>query len=552
MILASPENIKKYTDAGMYGDKTLIDYLKGHAKDKPDQECFIDPPNRKDLNGYDPERLTYAEFDRAIDATAEALLDRGIGKDDIVMVQMPNSWELGMLYFAIARTGAIITPAPVMWRSAELGHIAGLTNAKAFITVKEFNNHKHYEMGKELQEKYPDIKHLMSLEDIREMIKGPVTGKLDDIKIDPNDIFTICWTSGTEAQPKGCPLSHNNWIGTGILQDDSGLQAGDTFLTAGPLVNMASVGTIFVPWIIEGGKIVLHHPFDPAVFIGQIIQEKVNYTLLVPAIANAIAKHPLKDQFDLSCLRCITVGSAPPSLMAMKEFKERWDIDTGNIWGQNEGTGIISGLADTPDMDRRVDHFPHIGKKGVTWSSKASKQVEVKIIDTEGNELTKVGDVGEAVFKGPNLMAGYYKNPEANKKGFTEDGYFRTGDLFQIKEDNYISFYERSKDIVIRGGYNISSQEIENYLMSHPKVQEAAVVSMPDEAMGEKMCVYVVPMEGESLTLEDLTSFLNEQGVAKYKYPERLETIDIIPRNPVGKILKNELRDDIRNKVIKN
>ncbi|MBU2512683.1 fatty acid--CoA ligase family protein, partial [bacterium] len=317
----------------------------------------------------------------------------------------------------------------------------------------------------------------------------------------------------------------------------------------GPLVNMASVGTVFIPWIVHGGKVVLHHPFEPAVFIQQIIQEKVNYTLLVPAVANAIAKHPLVDQIDLSSLRCITVGSAPPSLFAMQEFKKRWNVDTGNTWGQNEGTGIVSGLMDTPEMEVRVDHFPQFGKAGSSWKTNASKFIEVKIIDVEENELTNVGDVGELVYKGPGVIAGYYKNPEATRNAFTKDGFFKTGDLFQIRENNYISFYERNKDIVIRGGYNISSQEIENYLMSHPKVQEIAVVSMPDEILGEKMCVYAVPMNNESLTLEDLTSHMADLGIAKYKFPERLEIINMIPRNPVGKILKNELREDIRNKL---
>ncbi|MBU2645543.1 acyl--CoA ligase, partial [bacterium] len=279
MILASSENIKKFTDMGIYGEKTLISYLKGHVQANPDQECFVDPPNRKALNGFDPERLTYKEFDRAIDATAEALLDLGVGKDDIVMVQLPNSWELAMLYFAIARTGAIITPSPVLWRKAELDHIAHLTQAKVFITLDEFNKFDHIKLAKELQKSNPTLKHILKLDEIRKMSKGQVSGKLDDISIDANEIFTICWTSGTEAKPKGCALSHNNWIGMGALQDATGLKAGDTFLTAGPLVNMASVGTVFIPWIVHGGKVVLHHPFEPAVFIQQIIQEKVNYTL---------------------------------------------------------------------------------------------------------------------------------------------------------------------------------------------------------------------------------------------------------------------------------
>jgi acyl-CoA synthetase (AMP-forming)/AMP-acid ligase II len=312
---------------------------------------------------------------------------------------------------------------------------------------------------------------------------------------------------------------------------------------------MASVGTVYVPWLVLGGTLVLHHPFDPQGFMMQIMQEKPQYTLLVPAVANMIVKHPMVDHFDLSCFRSITLGSAPPSLWSMQEFKRRWNVDIGNIWGQNEGTGIVAGLEDIPDMERRVDHFPQWGRPGANWKSGASRVVEVKIIDPEGNELTAVGDVGELVYKGPGVISEYFKNPDATKNGFTKDGYFKTGDLFRIREGNCISFFERSKDIIIRGGYNISSQEVENYLLSHPKVQEAAVVGMPDEKLGERMCAYVVPIKDATLTLDDLTALLTEKGVAKYKFPERMEIIDAIPRNPVGKIMKKTLREDIIAKL---
>jgi non-ribosomal peptide synthetase component E (peptide arylation enzyme) len=236
----------------------------------------------------------------------------------------------------------------------------------------------------------------------------------------------------------------------------------------------------------------------------------------------------------------------------MQEFKKRWDIDIGNIWGQNEGTGFISGLDDMPDMEKRASCFPHYGKEGVTWKTRASGHIIAKLLDPLGKEVTQVGEVGELVYKGPGVIAGYYKSPEHTKKAFTEDGFFRSGDVFRIEEDDAISFYERAKDIIIRGGYNISSQEMENYLMAHPKAQDVAAVGMPDENLGEKLCVYVVPAPEQTLTLEELTSFLEEKGVAKYKHPERLEMVETIPRNPVGKVLKKNLRQDILSKLERN
>lgn len=551
MILASDAAVEKWKQLGAWGDQTLIDYFKKHAGASPDRVCVADPPNKEPLLGVPAERPTYQRFDQAVESTAEALAKAGIGTDDVVMVQLPNCWELAMLYLAISRAGAMTSPVPVLWREAELDYIAGLTEAKAFITVERFNNFDHLAQAEALQQNHPAMQRIFTYNEIRQMIQNEPRGTLSQRSVDANDIFTICWTSGTEANPKGCPLSHNNWAGMALVQDVAGMQAGDVMLTAGPLVNMASLGTVYMPWIVLGGTMVLHHPFDPQVFMQQLMGEKPNYTLLVPALANMLVKHPNVDQFDLTSFRTITLGSAPPSLFTMQEFKRRWDIDIGNIWGQNEGTGIVAGIEDIPDMERRVDHFPQWGKPGTTWRSRASDLVEVKILSPRDEELSEVGAVGELVYKGPGVIAGYYRNAEATEKSFTKDGFFRTGDLFQIREGGCISFYERAKDIIIRGGYNISSQEIENYLLSHPKVQEVAVVGMPDEKLGERMCVYVVPAPEQTVTLEDLTGLLTEEGVARYKHPEHLEICSQIPRNPVGKILKKELRKQIQAKLEK-
>ncbi len=549
MILSSDETIKKYTELGIYSEKTLLDHFKSHVETDPDRVCIVDPPDKYALTGYHPDRITYKELDTYVDAVSSSLTGMGIEKDDIIMVQMPNCWELAMLYLAIAKTGAIISPAPVLWREAELGHIAELTQARMFITVVEFNGFNHYDMGTHLQKKYPTIESVITLKTIKKMCLNTTGGRIPNVSISANDVFSICWTSGTESHSKGCPLSHNNWMGMATLQETAGWKAGDVMMTAGPLVNMASLGTVYGPWLWKGGTLVLHHPFNPQVFMEQIITEKPNYTLLVPAVANMLAKHPDVDSFDLTSFRSITLGSAPPSVWTMDEFKQRWNVEIGNIWGQNEGTGIVSSIEDVPDMEKRSKSFPHYGKAGVKWNSKAGNIIEAKIVGPDGKELTNPGEIGEMVFRGPGLFPGYFKNDEATKRSFDDDGFFRTGDLFKIEEDNLISFYERAKDIIIRGGYNISSQEVENYLLQHPGIQDAAVVGMPDEKLGERMCAYIVTKTDDTVELKDLAELLEAKGVARYKHPERIETIDLIPRNPVGKILKKELRNDIQAKL---
>jgi len=549
MILASPERILEYTTKGCWGARTLLDDFKQHARTTPERTAIVDPLNKEALVGTASERVRYADFDRAVEATASALRAEGIDKDDIVLVQLPNCWELAMLYLAVARAGAVISPMPMQWRAKEITYVAELTQAKAMITVNTFHGFGHRAMAEEVARKVPTLKKIYTYEDVRRMIQEKPDPALNVIRVDADDIFTLCWTSGTEADPKGCPLSHNNWRCQAAIALASGMEPGDVMLTAGPLVNMASVGTVYVPWLRFGGTVILHHPFDPQLLLKQMVQEQIQYTLLVPAVVNLILKHPAAQGVDLSSVRVITVGSAPPSLWSMEEFKRRWNVDIGNIWGQNEGTALVSGVREVPDMKIRVDHLPRYGAPGVEWSTPMARFVQTKVVGPDGTELSEDGAVGELLYRGPNVIPGYFKRPDLNAQAFDGEGYFRTGDLFQIAGDRYLKFFERAKDIIIRGGYNISAQEVENVLLAHPAVQDVAAVGMPDENLGERTCVYVVPKPGQTVTLESLTAYMRDQGVATYKLPERLEVVEAIPRNPVGKILKKELRQDIRKKI---
>ena len=549
MILASQESIKEYTAKGCWGSKTLLDHFYEHVVKMPNKTAIADPLNKETLLGTTPDHVSYSELSKAVDGMATALFHSGIEKDDIVMVQMPNCWELAMLYLAICKVGAVISPAAMQWRSKDLGYVADLTLAKAIITVESFHGFDHLAMAREVQQKNPSIKTIFTYQDVRRMMTEKPDPRVSEIPIDGNDIFTICWTSGTEAQPKGCPLSHNNWRCQSSLACGPCIQPGDVQLTAGPLVNMASVGTVFVPWLLQGGTMVLHHPFDPMLLLKQMVTEKINYTLLVPAVVNLILKHPAAAQFDLSSIRAITVGSAPTSIWAMEEFKKKWNVDIGNIWGQNEGTAFVSSVQDIPDVNIRVDQFPNYGAPGSAWSVPVTKFIRTKVVDASGTELTEPDAVGELLYRGPNVIPGYFRRPDLVEKSFDSEGFFRTGDLFQIKGDRYLKFFDRAKDIIIRGGFNVSALDVENALLAHPGIQDVAAVGMSDPDLGERTCVYAVPKEGQDLALESLVSFLKDAGMAVYKLPERLEVVKAIPRNSVGKILKAELRKDIAAKV---
>lgn len=546
MILHSQGLIEAYTRQGYWGWETLLDHFISNCRDAPERPAVVDPPDRPALTGSEPRSLTWAELDRAVDGIATALIRRGLRKDDIVVAQLPNVWELAALYLAVARAGGVLSPIPLQWREKDVAYVRQLTGSRFYIGVDRFKDFSYTDFGRRL-----GFEQVIPLAELGQMAaEEPEPQALADVAPEANEVFTLCWTSGTEAEPKGCPLTHNNWAFMGrMLSRTCNVRPADRILAVAPLVNMTAVGVNYIPWLLNAGTLFLHHPINVEVLLRQLVEEKIQFTILVPAMLQMILKLPTVDQLDLSAVRTITTGSAPPSPWAMEEFRRRWGIEIVNIWGQNEGTGLVAGPADVPDLRLRSDHFPWWGRQGITWPS-GVEGIELKILDEEDRELHEAGQVGELCFRGPGVFPGYFRRPDLTAKAFTPDGFFRTGDLFVIRDERHVGFYDRKKDIVIRGGFNISSAEVENAVLGYPKVAEAAVVPLPDEILGERTCVFVVPRDpADPPTLEELVNYLQQEGLAVYKLPERLELIDALPRNPVGKIIKHHLRTELRRRL---
>lgn len=541
MILHSHSTIERYVSAGQWGDRTLLDVVAAHVADVPDRVAIVDTPDRAALIGTPATAITWREFGHAVDAIATGLIRRGLKRDDVVVAQLPNVWELIALYFAVSRAGGVLSPVAMQWRETELRTVADASQAQLYIGVKSFKGFDHITMASKLG--YATL----ALEDITALVaQAPDKALLDAVKVSADDIFSLCWSSGTESHAKGCPMSHNNWLyQMRLVPNTAGIQEGDRVLAPAPMVNMTGA-VAWMSWLAARGTLLLHHPLNVELFLKQILTEKVQFTILVPAILNMILKLPNVDSLDLSSIRSIATGSAPPSRWSMEEFKRRWNIEICNLWGQTEGTGLVGGPVDVPDFAMRSDHFPWWGKPGLEWLSKM-EGVQVKLLDEQDKECTQPGQVGELVYRGPNVFAGYYRRPDLAQNSFTADGFFRTGDLFIVRDERHIGFFDRKKDIIIRGGFNISAAEVENLVMTHPGVQEVAAVPVPDEIMGEKTLIYVVPKDkAQPPTLEEIVGHLKRIGMAAYKLPEHIEYIDVIPRNPVGKILKAQLRKRVR------
>ncbi|MHA1430476.1 MAG: class I adenylate-forming enzyme family protein [Candidatus Freyarchaeota archaeon] len=565
MILDPKERIEEYTKKGWYGNKTLIDYFEENVARSPDSEALVDAPNREQLDGEKPKRLTWSQLGKAVDRLALHMLEMGVKKDDIVMVQLPNVVELAISYLAIGRIGAITTPLAVQYRRHELRYTMGVTEPVAFITTTNFKQFNYVEMVQDIAPEFPSLKHIIAVgknvpegvSSFEEMVESNIEEKypadyLDKYKPEANEIFTICWTSGTTADPKGCPRSHNNWIcHARAVTDGVPLKMGATILLPYPLVNLASLTVLYVPWLMTGGKLALHHPFDPQVFVQQLNEENVNWVGTAPAMLNALIQLGLLPKANLTSELKIGSGAAPLSEWMIEEFA-KYGVDIINYYGSNEGAGLFSTPQDVPDPAERAYLFPRWGAPGFTWHNKAAEMYLTKLVDpTTGEVITERGKAGELCVKGPTVFPGYYKRPDLTQEAFDSEGYFRTGDLFCIEGENLdrYKFVGRLKDLIIRGGQNISPEEIEILVQGHPKVADVAAIGMPDRRLGEKVCIYVVPKPGESVTLEEIIDYLKEKDVAVFKLPERMEIIDNLPRNPVGKIVKNVLREDIKKKL---
>ena len=260
-----------------------------------------------------------------------------------------------------------------------------------------------------------------------------------------------------------------------------------------------------------------------------------------------LLKSPEKlDGVDLGRLRSVGSGGGPLAGWLVAQFADRFGIEIVNYFGSNEGAALSSTPQDMPNREHRARYFPRFGVPGFTWSLRNAQRVKTRLVDPDtGRVITAPGEVGELRFKGPTIFSGYFRAPELTARAFDEEGYYRTGDLFEIAGDRqqYYRFCGRHKDIVIRGGMNISCEEVENLLLAHPKIREVAVIGYPDAALGERVCAVVVAQPQTTIALDELVAFLrDQQEVAAFKWPEKLLLIDVLPRNPMGKVLKRELR----------
>jgi acyl-CoA synthetase (AMP-forming)/AMP-acid ligase II len=553
------EKIREYRRQGWWSDRRIPDLFDAAVQEAPDQLALVDPPNRPALLGDAARRLTFREVAHLVDGFALRLHEIGLGRDDVLVTQLPNVVEYPALYLAAMRLGIIVSPVPMQFRRHELEQLTDLTGARALLTVRDLKGSPYATTAVELAA--GRSLQVLCLND--DTVPGAVAfGPADPtpaarsrlrehvagLGVDADHIATICWTSGTEGSPKGVPRSHNHWIAISYAHwRGAGIRRGERLLNPFPLINMAGIGGCFMSWLHSVGTLVLHHPLDLAVYLRQIAEEHVQYAIAPPAVLNML----LKDEktlaaVDLSSLRCVGSGSAPLDPDMIAGYRDRFGIEIVNNFGSNEGVSLLSNAVNAPDPVHRARLFPRWGRDEVRADPPSPVQIRTRLVDPEtGEEVLERGRPGEMQITGPSVFDGYFRAPQITAKSFTEDGWFRTGDLFELVGDAdpapYYRFVGRLKQIIVRGGVKIAPEELDSVLSQMPEVLEGAVSAYADPIMGERICAIVVPRPGATLTLEAVRAHFARAGLATFKYPERLLCVEQLPRNSVGKLVRGDL-----------
>ncbi|CUH63080.1 Short-chain-fatty-acid--CoA ligase [Thalassovita gelatinovora] len=548
MNLFSTDDHARYRAEGQWGELTLPEMFAATCARVPDRLGLVDAPNRAEIFEGAPRRLTYAQMRAEVDRYAAILQAQGIGPGALVATQLPNISEMILIYLAVSQIGAVLSPVSLAYRSAELHDLSQVAAFDAYISVGRFKGQDYFA---ERNDALPDSVQRLGIGDGLPAgvtrIDTAAPGKPPaPVALDADDIFAVFWTSGTEGVPKAVPKTHNNMMSSSLgAWRLLNLPDGTNILGPFPFVNAAAMGGLLMCWMRTAGALILHHPFDVAVFLEQLKSEEIGYTMVAPTILTYLRDQARDPDLHpaLHRLMSIGTGSAPPDPEVFLFFEETFATPVVNFFGSNEGAQMCSSCERVPNPRHRASYFPRDGDENWDPALRTANGGTFRLVDpTTGDLITEPGGLGEMHLHGPALMPGYYSRQGIDRSKFTEDGYFPSGDLFQISDcGTLIRFHARSRELIVRGGMKIAPVELDNVLSALPGVREVAVAAYADPHMGEKVCLFAVMEPGRGLDLPTVTAFCDDAGLAKFKWPERLELFDALPRTPLAKLDRKAL-----------
>ena len=532
--------IDRYYEQGFWDELGMFHELERQVELRGDKVFITD----------DTSQYTYREVYEQAVKIAAALRRLGVEKQDSVAIQMPSWAEFAPLAMAVNRLGALIVPIQPIYRNDEVAHIVRTAGVKVAFTLTEYRGFNHSTMFRGFLDSEPSLKHVITLrgagpagtqtlEELTDEVRLAVAESELPEALGPDEPFAIVFSSGTTSKAKGCLHTFNTLTTAArIMAENFHYTEYDVQFGPSPVTHTTGLVTSILLPLLHGASTHIMERWDPEVALEHIERYKCTGTINAATFLQTLLKVYDPQKHDASSMRFWVLAGAPiPASLVEKSRQKLPNLSVLSLYGRTENTTMtMCTLDDDPGRSLTSDGRPLRGQEVVTLG------VE--------DEVLSAGQEGEIAYRGAMSLLEYVGQPDETEKMFTAEGFSKTGDLGIIDGDGYLRVTGRLKDIIIRGGLNISVRQVEDLLSGHESVDKVVVVAMPDDVMGEKGCCYVVPAEGkEPITLDVIRDYLTGKGLAIQKVPERLEIVDSLPTTPTGKIQKNILRKEIAQKI---
>jgi len=497
----------------------------------------------RDAVVFEGKRWTYAHTNERINRLARALNTLGVVKGDRIGMLEVNCKQYLEAYFAAAKLGAIFVPLNFRAKADELSYMLGNAEAKVLLAGS-----RYLEMVDDMLPQLPTIKECISIDSTsrgKSYYEDLLDSSSDELmyEIGDEDITILMYTAGTTGRPKGVPLTHNGFISYVLDNvEPASPEIEERNLLTVPLYHVAGVQAMLAA-VYGGRTLVMMRQFEVSEWLETVQRERATRAMLVPTMLKRIIDDPGFSNHDLTSLKVITYGAAPMPFEVIKKAIEvmPW-VRFINAFGQTETASTIAALGPEDHVIEGTEEEREKKLKRLTSSiGRPLPDVEVKTVDEGGNAVPP-GEVGEIVVRGPRVMTGYWGDEEKTSQVITPDGWLRTGDMGWMDDEGYIYLAGRGDDMIIRGGENISPEEVEDVLYSHTKVEEAAVIGIPDPEWGQQPRAIVVLKKDQQATPEEIIEFCRTR-LAGFKRPRSVIFVDSLPRNQMGKVVKKELRE---------